>query len=46
MAETEERLNIYQKLARIRELADAVQKSRKGFNYTYADIRGYTDTCG
>lgn len=38
MAKETETLNIYQKLARIRELADAVQKSRKGFNYTYADI--------
>lgn len=37
MAEAEA-LNIYQKLAKIRDLADAVQKSRKGFNYTYADI--------
>ena len=38
MAETKERLNIYQKLARIREIADAVKRSKRGFNYTYADI--------
>lgn len=34
----EERLNIYQKLAKIRDVADVVQKSKKGFNYSYADI--------
>lgn len=38
MAEATAKLNIYQKLAKIRELADAVRKSKKGFNYTYADI--------
>ena len=31
-------LNIYQKLARIRDIADAVVKNRKGYNYTYADL--------
>jgi len=33
-----EQLNLYQKLARIRDIADAVVKNRKGYNYTYADL--------
>lgn len=31
-------MNIYQKLAKIRSIADAVKKDKKGFNYNYADI--------
>lgn len=34
----EENLNIYQKLAKIRSIADVVAKGKKGYNYTYADI--------
>lgn len=34
----EEKLNLYQKLAKIRGIADVVVKSKKGFNYTYADV--------
>lgn len=34
----EEKLNLYQKLAKIRNIADAAQKSKRGYNYTYADI--------
>lgn len=33
-----EKLNIIQKLAKIRAIADAVKKSKSGFNYSYADI--------
>ncbi len=33
-----EKLNLMQKLAKIRSMSDAVIKSRKGFNYTYSDI--------
>ena len=33
-----EQLNLVQKLAKIRSLSDAVAKSKKGYNYTYADI--------
>ena len=31
-------MNLVQKLAKIREMSDVVQKSKKGFNYRYADI--------
>lgn len=31
-------LNIYQKLAKIRKIADTVSKSKKGYNYSYSDI--------
>ncbi|MBR0156344.1 MAG: ERF family protein [Clostridia bacterium] len=34
----EEKLNLNQKLARIRKIADVVTKSKKGFNYSFADI--------
>lgn len=34
----EENLNLIQKLAKIRGIADVVSKDKKGFNYTYADI--------
>jgi hypothetical protein len=34
----EEQLNLVQKLARVRSIADAVAKDKKGFNYTYSDI--------
>lgn len=34
----EQKINLMQKLAKIRNIADAVVKSLKGFNYTYADI--------
>lgn len=33
----EQKLNLYQKLAKIRKPAEIVQKNRKGFNYTYVD---------
>ncbi len=36
MAET--KLNLVQKLAKIRAISDVVSKEKKGFNYTYADI--------
>ncbi|MCD8376211.1 MAG: ERF family protein [Oscillospiraceae bacterium] len=32
------RLNLYQKLAKIRAISDAVVKELRGFNYTYSDI--------
>ena len=35
---SEEKLNIVQKLAKVRGIADFVKKDKKGFNYTYADI--------
>lgn len=42
MSETEQNnvttLNIYQRLAKIRDIVDVVEKSKKGFNYTYANI--------
>lgn len=39
MAEQEiEQMNIYQKLAAVQSIADAVRKSKKGYNYTYSDI--------
>ena len=31
-------LNLFQRLAKIREIAEVVSKSKKGFNYTYADL--------
>lgn len=34
----EEKLNLVQKLAKIRAMSDAVTKDKKGYNYTYADI--------
>lgn len=37
MAETKT-LNIYQKLAKIRDIADAVRKDKSGYGYKYADI--------
>lgn len=33
----EVKLNLYQKMAKIRKPAEIVQKNRKGFNYTYVD---------
>lgn len=33
-----EKLNLYQKLAKIRAISDVVSKEKKGYNYTYADI--------
>ena len=33
-----EKLTLIQKLAKIRKLADCVEKSKKGFGYSYADI--------
>lgn len=33
-----EKLNLVQKLARIRAIADVVSKEKRGYNYTYADI--------
>ena len=38
MAEVTEQLNIIQKLAKIRAIADVVSKDKRGYNYTYADI--------
>ena len=38
MAEEKEVLNLYQKLAKIRSIADVAVKDKKGFNYSYADI--------
>lgn len=37
MADTQ-KMNLYQKLAKIRAIADAVRKTKAGHNYTYADI--------
>lgn len=34
----EEQLNLYQKLAKVRAIADAVRKNKKGYNYSYSDI--------
>jgi hypothetical protein len=34
----EEKLNLYQKLAKVRGIADVAQKSKRGYNYTYIDI--------
>lgn len=33
-----ERVNLFQKLAKIRALSDVAQKSKKGYNYKYTDI--------
>lgn len=39
MADSEiKTLNLYQKLAKIRMIADVAAKDKKGFNYSYADI--------
>ena len=35
---SEEKLNIYQKLAKIRSIADVAVKDKRGYNYSYADI--------
>ncbi len=34
----EDKLNLIQKLAKIRAISDVAQKNKKGFNYTYTDI--------
>lgn len=34
----EEKLNLFQKLAKIRKIAEVVAKDRSGYNYTYAGI--------
>lgn len=34
----EDQLNLYQKLAKVRAIADAAKKSKSGYGYTYADI--------
>lgn len=34
----EEKLNLIQKLAKIRAISDVAQKNKKGYNYTYTDI--------
>ena len=34
----EEKLNLFEKLAKIRAISDVVRKEKKGYNYTYADI--------
>lgn len=36
--EMKEDLNIYQKLAKVRDIADAAKKSKSGYGYTYTDI--------
>ena len=38
MAENAETLNLYQKLAKIRKIADVSIKNKRGYNYSYADI--------
>lgn len=38
MIKLAENMTLVQKLAKIREIADVVQKEKKGYNYTYADI--------
>ena len=35
---SEEKLNLVQKLAKIRAMSDVVARNKKGFNYTYADV--------
>lgn len=35
---SEERINLVQKLAKIRAMSDVVARNKKGFNYTYADV--------
>ena len=34
----EKQLNLHQKLAKIRSIADVAVRDKKGFNYSYADI--------
>lgn len=34
----DEQLNLVQKLAKIRSIADVVSKDKRGYNYSYADI--------
>ena len=34
----QEKLNLVQKLAKIRSMSDAVAKSKRGYNYSYEDI--------
>lgn len=36
----EEKLNLIQKLAKIRAISDVAKKDKKGYNYTYTDITG------
>ena len=38
MAETETKLSLVKKLAKIRAMSDAVSKEKQGYGYTYADI--------
>lgn len=38
MAKIESGMNLYQKLAKIRMIADVAEKDKRGHNYTYADI--------
>ena len=38
MAEEKEQLNLIQKLAKIRSIADVAVKDKRGYNYSYADI--------
>lgn len=38
MLVAEERLNLYQKLEKIRALCDVAKKTKKGYNYSYIDI--------
>lgn len=38
LRETEVKLNLVQKLAKIREMSDAVARSKSGYGYKYADI--------
>lgn len=38
VASSTDKMNLYQKLAKIRGISDAAKKSKKGFNYTYTDI--------
>ena len=35
---SEEKLNLVQKLAKIRNISDVAKKSKSGYGYTYADI--------
>ena len=35
---SEEALNLYQKLAKIRAISDVAQKDKRGYNYTYTDL--------
>ena len=38
MEATDNKMNLYQKLAKIRALSDVAQKTKKGYGYTYTDI--------